>query len=328
MLILAADIGGTNSRFALFEKNPLHMVYQHTLSSHADSFITIINRLMEHSSFSKLQVDLVVLAIAGPIHTQTYVKPSNLPYHIAKEDLLPFSNHVLFINDFEAQAWACLTIALSHALQVLPDSSKHPTKNISTFSFDQLGGRLGIIGAGTGLGMSVLEPISNTKTKVLASEGGHTPFPFITQKEINFGTFVCSKKKSAYAKIDDILSGSGLSLLHMFLTGEKNQPEEITKTTNFFISETCTYFSRFYARICRSLTLFNLTDQGIVITGGLAAAYPGLIQHNEFKKEFINIKGEHKKMLTHIPVWINCNHTSGLWGAARAGIEYYNALLK
>lgn len=323
MYILAADIGGTYSRFALFKDNPLCLIHKEYISSHAPSFTTILQQIMSTSLFSSVPLDMCVLAIAGPIYNQETVKPSNLPYSIIKKDLLSFCKNILFINDFEAQAWSCLTESMSDAILLHPDT-KHNSfhKNNNVFSFNNKSGRLGVIGAGTGLGMAVLELDMYGKAKVMTSEGGHSAFPFITNHELEFGNFLCQKKNLNYARLDDVLSGSGLTWLHLFLTQEQFKPEEITLKPEFIDSETHTYFSCFYARICRSLALFSLTQQGIVITGGLAKKCQILVNHPSFKKEFLNIEGEHKKILSQMPIWLNCNDTSGLWGAAQAGIIY------
>lgn len=324
MYILAADIGGTYSRFALFEDNPLRLIHKESISSQTTSFSDILQKIMATPLFLSVQLDMFILAIAGPIYNQDKVKPSNLPYPITKKDLLPFCQNILFINDLEAQAWACLTTAMSDAILLFSEETPKPLHNNSRlFSFSNNYGRLGIIGAGTGLGMAVLESDNCGKAKIITSEGGHSTFPFITSYELDFGNFICQNKKLNYARLDDVLSGSGLTWLHLFLTKEQLQPEEITLKPDFILSETCAYFSRFYARICRSLALFYLTLQGIIITGGLAAKCSSLVNHTSFKEEFINIEGEHKIILSQIPIWLNCNDTSGLWGAAQAGIIYF-----
>lgn len=322
MQILTADIGGTNSRFALFEGSPLRLIAYKKFSSQETSFTDILQKVISDPSFITTPIDLFVLAIAGPVHTQQRVQPSNLPYPIAKEELQRICPHTIFINDCEAQAWSCLTTAVSDATLILQGNlPKTLDNNKIQHLYSEYPGRIGIIGSGTGLGMAVLE-IHRTHHHVIPSEGGHTAFPFITKKEEAFAHFLCKKKNLNYIRGDDVVSGSGLAFLHEFLTNSHAPPHEITQLTDFAISETCIYVARFYARMCRSLALFNLTEQGIILTGGLAAKTPILVQHPAFKEEFIYAIGEHKKMLSNIPIWLNDNDTSGLWGAAYVGLQH------
>ena len=96
MHILAADIGGTYSRFALFKDNPLCLIHKEYISSYTTSFTTILQQIMSNSLFASVPLDMCVLAIAGPIDNQEIVKPSNIPYSIIKKDLLYFCKNIIF----------------------------------------------------------------------------------------------------------------------------------------------------------------------------------------------------------------------------------------
>jgi tetratricopeptide (TPR) repeat protein len=83
-------------------------------------------------------------------------------------------------------------------------------------------------------------------------------------------------------------------------------------------AETLEWMARFYGRICRNCALQYMAAGGIYITGGVAAKLPEIITHPAFKKTF----GKSETMaglLEKIPVFLNLNEESGLWGAAFYG---------
>ena len=78
--------------------------------------------------------------------------------------------------------------------------------------------------------------------------------------------------------------------------------------------------ARFYGRICRNLALQFLAFGGVYIAGGVAAKTPNLVMHPEFKREFCSSKTM-GHVLEKIPVSLNSNQESGLWGAALQGVD-------
>jgi glucokinase len=51
------------------------------------------------------------------------------------------------------------------------------------------------------------------------------------------------------------------------------------------------------------------------LTGGVAARNPFLVDHDAFRAEFSACR-YHEALLRRIPVFLNANQESGLWGAA------------
>ena len=73
--------------------------------------------------------------------------------------------------------------------------------------------------------------------------------------------------------------------------------------------------ARFYGRACRNYALQVLARGGVYISGGVAAKVPALISHPEFELQFRN-SNTLRTILASIPVFLNTNEESGLWGAA------------
>jgi glucokinase len=84
---------------------------------------------------------------------------------------------------------------------------------------------------------------------------------------------------------DDVVTGSGVALLHEALTGEAVSPAEalVRKSRE---SATCSYFARFYARACRNYCLAMYPVEALIISGGIAAKNPHVIESPSFTAEF------------------------------------------
>jgi glucokinase len=117
-----------------------------------------------------------------------------------------------------------------------------------------------------------------------------------------------------YVETEFIVSGSGLSLIHQYLAGEKLTPAEINDGVAHN-SETLDWAARFYGRACRNYALQVLARGGVYIAGGVAAKMPILVTHPAFERQFTYSKTM-ASLLQEIPVYLNANEESGLWGAA------------
>jgi glucokinase len=306
--ILAADIGGTNSRFAHFtldEKDALVLNDTRWLETRQSTTFSHLLDLLNQSDFSLTvdQSDMAVLAVAGPTTDGVYSNPPNIPWDIdlsaAAENFNP--RRCFLINDFVAQAYACRSPIIESARQVISGQIDP-------------GAPLAVIGAGTGLGMAALVPDGTGGYVAVPSEGGHCVFPFETPGEIEFMQFVMDELGGPYVETEFIVSGRGLSLIHQYLAAEKLTPAEVAAGVAQD-SKTLEWAARFYGRACRNYALQVLARGGVYIAGGVAAKLPLLVTHPEFKRQFINSKTM-AAMLHKIPVYLNANQESGLWGAA------------
>ena len=152
--ILAADIGGTNSRFAHFQidrNGSLTLVKTKWLATaEADSFPRLLEQLRLSDTFIPLdQFDIAVIAIAGPVKHGTCSAPPYISWDI---DLTSRENKKIFrqaylINDFVAQAYAC------------PSPVGMAARVILAGEIEGEEGAIGVIGGGTALGKALLVSI-------------------------------------------------------------------------------------------------------------------------------------------------------------------------
>jgi glucokinase len=309
--ILTADIGGTNSRFGHFESDGagrLSLIKSKWFrTGDADSFSRLMSVVAESDfPLKQLDADIVVFAVAGPVENGVYSAPPLIPWDIditnARDDY-GFRRCVL-INDFVAQAFATRSPAGKYAQEILPG-------NISP------DGTVAVIGAGTGLGKAALVPNEAGGYIAVPSEGGHASFPFVSDQEFKFQEFAMQELGEDYITPNHIVSGTGLSLIHQFLTGKKLEPKDVVAACASS-RETLVWAARFYGRTCRNYALEVLSLGGMYIAGGVAAKLPAMLTHKAFSEEFRCSKTM-SRILAQIPVFLITDEESGLWGAALLG---------
>lgn len=319
--ILSADIGGTNSRFAYFacqSDNHLSLVQSRWLETRsAASFPELLHHL-KASDFSLPfdQAEAAVFAVAGPVEGGVYSKPPHIPWEIDVSNLGDEFGlkRCELINDFVAQAFACRSAVMDSAQLIVPGDVRPEATLV-------------VMGAGTGLGQAALLPCEGNGYVPLSSEGGHASFPFESEKEMGYMKFLLKRLKSPYVTTETVVSGGGLSLLHQFLTGETLEPAQVASRLSED-SEVLHWMARFYGRICRNYAFQFLARGGVYIAGGVAAKTPILVTHNAFANEFHRAETNMSHILNHIPVFLNANEESGLWGAALRGVQQLQRKLR
>jgi len=319
MNILSIDIGGTYSRAAVFSglnENALKMTSVDAIrvsTSAFNSFEDLITHITQSFSPKEYHYDSIVIAVPGPVEKNKQAELVNVSWKHANIEKTK-NNHceIILINDFVAQAFACL-------------SKQMNKKIIKNCDVDKMKG-ICVVGAGTGLGHATLQFIDN-KYLIIPSEAGQVTYPFDIA-EVEYQKFLIHTKKlhDTHITNDHVVSGSGLLLLHEFLTGEKITAEEIQQKIPLD-SETTHYFARLYARSCRNYAL-SLLDafSSLYITGGVALKSPFLVDNDSFRKEFVNSPSK-AAILQTIPIYVNQSDFMGLWGGALYGLLRQNQQL-
>ena len=203
--IMAVDLGGTNCRFAGFTLDKgilsLHRMGKRKTAELPDTgaLISACGTALDRHPRT---ADAFVVGMAGPVADPLKARLTNAPLEV---DLTDAGERYgirscRIINDFTAEAYACLTEAGSSAHCVLGAPGPRPA------------GPIGIIGAGTGLGTASLIRDSHGSWLPLPAEGGHVIFPFIGKEEEAFQDFAARELGLACLSGDDVLSGRGLRL--------------------------------------------------------------------------------------------------------------------
>jgi glucokinase len=250
-----------------------------------------------------------VLAVAGPVEGDRFCRPPNIGYIMDLDDLpsgfLP--NRTVMMNDFAAQAHGCRLFWEERSTTVTPGRMD--------VSLTQA-----VIGPGTGLGKTALVPVGSEGYALCASEGGHAALPFNGDLEHRFQEFALEVLGEPYVRWESVVSGSGLALIHLFLTGEKLAPAEVAaKLTPE--SPTAAWFARFFGRACRDYVLEVLARGGLFISGGVVTRNHLLLIHPAFMKEFLS-SATHSDLLARVPIRLVTDQQVALWGAASHGLSF------
>ncbi len=308
--IIAGDIGGTNSRLAVFTKgNDQEIIFNSEIweeTNSCDSFTELLTTIKgKDHRFDPAKYHKIVMAVPGPVTSEERLAFPNVKWQISKSVInktYPETSFT-FINDFIAQAFGCLTIAAADARPIIKSKTSWPGRP-----------DLAIVGAGTGTGHGALK-VYGGKLIPFPSEAGHAHFPFITKEELGFRDFLAARTGAPYPICNDVVSGQGLSRLHQFLTGRQLSPGE---TASELTSESATtrWFSRFYARACRNYALIALASGGrLFVSGGVAIKNPVLVDNDIFRNEFLDCSSN-INLLNTISVSLIRNERIGLYGAA------------
>lgn len=308
--ILAADLGGTNCRFAAFEAHGGRLEMGASLwlpTAKAASFDALVASLRASDfPLDPHDADVVALAVAGPVRGNVSCDPPNIPWTVDLTEArgrYGFRRHVL-LNDFAAQAYAVRTPVMDDAVEVVAAEA-------------DASGPVAVLGPGTGLGTSLLAPDGHGGWLALPTEAGHAPFAFHGEEEFAFQRFVSGRTGRGQVIGDMVVSGPGLCAIHAFHTGEELDAAAVSAALgeNPRVLE---WAARFLGRACRDAALRYLATGGVVVSGGVAAKVRGITTHPVFVEEFRRTD-THVQLLGAIGVKLNVREDAGLWGAAFAG---------
>jgi glucokinase len=309
--ILASDIGGTGSRFAHFlsDGRELTLLATTRLSTadYRDGRELFEDLASGDFSLAPSEADMVVLAVAGFVSKDMKARITSRGWEIDGAALASMiSGEVLVINDLVAQAWATRSPLAAAMRTVLPGTSRPDSIEA-------------VIASGTGLGKAFIVPEGRGGLLVLPSEGGHGAFPVASAEELDFVRFLCDRVGERGKEADFIVSGRGLPHLQAYLYGEELDERQVVAALERS-PRTVEWMARFLGRVCRDTALDTLALGGVTLAGGVVGRFPAFADHRAFRESFRH-SATMADLLASIPVRLLADEASGLWGAARAGME-------
>lgn len=257
---------------------------------------------------------------------------TNVKWDVKTDELVKETslNSAHIINDFQA---------IGYGINLLDPKNKN---DIVTVRFKpekvDLKATKAIIGAGTGLGKSILVYDEYFDAYVpIPSEGGHEDFPVYDSFEQDLVNFV-KKLRNITQPItyEELLSGRGLESIYMYLKNlgkfEVSQfTKEIDGSTDKAVliskykeqDETCAeafhLFTRFYGRCAKNFVLDTLATGGLYIAGGIASKNIEIFSTEEFLDEFENAY-RRTDVLKSVPISIVMDYDVSLYGACFAAM--------
>lgn len=319
-MILAGDIGGTNTRLAYFTEGSdgrLHLVEQTKYPSQDFSNLTdIVSQFVKKHS---IEVECAAFGVAGPV-VRGRVHATNLPWVVDSEDLrrLLSIDDVHVMNDLEANTWG---------IQVLRDEDFMYLNHGNPSAV----GNAAVISPGTGLGEAGLF-WDGEKYHPFACEGGHADFSPRDPLQVELLDYLM--RDWEHVSWERVLSGPGLFNIYRFLrdTGRGDEPhwladmirthdagKVITETAMAGTSALCEnaveLFCTLYGSEAGNLALKTMALGGIYLGGGIAPKIMPRLKSGAFIREFTE-KGRMKSLLQGIPVKLILNENAALLGAA------------
>lgn len=298
---LLADIGGTNARFAL-ESGPGQIGQIEVLPCAA--YPTLAHALKAY-----LALPVVVEALAGPLRHAALAIANPIT-----GDLVRMTNHHWEFS-IEALRLECgfQTLVVANDFTALARSLPH----LAPHQKVQVGGGvavpdapLGLVGAGTGLGVSGLIPCKTGWTALL-SEGGHVTFSPANPTEIAVLEFAW--REFEHVSAERFLSGDGIELLYRALSSLGGQPgpglgaPDISRRA---LSGECALCERVVDMFCGMLGTVagNLAvtlgaQGGIYIGGGIVPRLGELFARSSFRARFEQ-KGRFVHYLAAVPTFV------------------------
>jgi glucokinase len=311
---LLADVGGTNARFAwqagagapITEVKVLPCGDYPSLQDAVLAYLNGLGRGTPHAA---------AIAIANPI-TGDHIRMTNHHWSFSQAAVkAQFGFGTLrLLNDFTALALA------------LPDLSPNELRQVGG-GMAQPHAALGLVGAGTGLGVSGLLPSGLGGWVPLEGEGGHVTLPATTARErlVMDGLI----RRYGHASAERVACGQGLLDTFLLLceadgvfVGALNSAADVSdaalKAGQPQALEALNMFCAMLGSVAGNLALTLGARGGVYVGGGIVPRLGTWFDSSPFRERF-ETKGRFQRYLSELPVWVITSAQSpALIGAARA----------
>ncbi|NLJ47354.1 MAG: glucokinase, partial [Treponema sp.] len=185
LVVLAGDVGGTNTNLALIGKKGgtfSTLIEGHYSTKSETSFLGPLGRFLEEARarVPGFRPDLACVSGAGPVEGSR-IRLTNAPWDIDAQAISrEFGLRTFLINDFTAVSYGVLLLDPADETQLRPLSGRDapPPEPLP-------GGVKAVLGAGTGLGVGYIVRVGD-RTAAFPSEGGHVSLPVFDEETREF----------------------------------------------------------------------------------------------------------------------------------------------
>jgi glucokinase len=305
---LLADIGGTNARFALQQPGSDGFADIEVLAC-ADypSIEEAVRAYLARASqrgLAAAELRHAAIAIANPVEDDQVSMTNHCwSFSIGGLKAALGLETLLVVNDFAALAMS------------LPHLKAEQRERIGG-GIEQSGKAIGLIGPGTGLGVSGVIPCG-ARWIPLAGEGGHVSFAPVTKQEMKI--LQALWEEYGHVSAERLLSGLGLELIHRALAGQRLSAPEITSRaldgTSIACRETVETFCAVLGSVAGNVALTLGATGGMYIGGGIVPRLGALFTGSRFRERFEG-KGRLSGYLARIPTWLITEEYPALRGVS------------
>ncbi len=316
-MILAGDIGGTNTRLALYGPDGDVVVEGALANRDFATFDAALARFLDDAK--RPAISSAALAVAGPIFDGR-VAMTNIGWTLEEAALSgPLGGaRIRLLNDLEAAAYGIVTLPDDDFRTLAPGT---PVRR----------GNVAICGAGTGLGEALLTWDGDTPV-AMATEGGHADFA--PSNETEFALLEWLRRTRAHVSWEHVVSGPALVWIYEFFrdTGRAEEPPALRASldaatapaiviTRSALAEespicvrTLELFVRAYGAEAGNLALKSNAFGGVYLTGGIAPDVLTGRWADAFMRAF-TAKGRYENFMRRIPVRLVLCEKAPLLGA-------------
>jgi glucokinase len=308
--VLVGDVGGTNVRFALAEKQGGDIEINEFAKLAGDNFETFAAALRQYLDDTGLKPKRACFAMAGPVRDGE-VMLTNRNWHVSARslcDAFQFDD-IQIINDFTAMARSVPEHSEDYFEEILPGEENPQLPVI-------------VAGPGTGFGVATLFPLGNDAWRVLTGEGGH--IAYAPRDILEFDVASILVRDHGYVSNELVASGMGLEYVHRaFCEVFGRELEEITPEDMRLRADSGDeMFDQLIAMRAKSvmgavgdLALANGALGGVVLAGGVTERIVEYLRRPEAIARFRD-RGPMSDYLANCPVRLMHDPEAPLIGAA------------
>lgn len=309
-LTLVGDVGGTNCRFALAERNPQGTIELHHSERFAvGDFSNFHDAVKGYLDAQKLTPKKAAFAFAGPKFGDE-IRMTNVDWVVSESSLnekFGFDD-VVVLNDFVAMANGA-TVIPDDGFDVLLPGKVNYNKPIA------------VMGPGTGLGISCIIP--GQPLRIVPTEGGHTAFA--PQNAFEQEILTHQLGLMPYVSAESLISGPGIPRLYRAICAIRDEvatlskPEEIVAAAQADPKSaarlTVVTFCNLLGGFAGNAALTMGASGGVVLGGGVSRHIAPFFDQSEFKERFKS-RGRGSFFVKDVPVRLITIDFVALYGAA------------
>ncbi|WP_293452556.1 glucokinase [Planktotalea sp.] len=309
-LILAADIGGTNTRVALLDGTVLR---EQTVTRYVNAKSNGLEDILrDYLSTHDVKPDAVSVALAGPVNGDSG-QLTNLDWTITTQGASEATGGAMgvLLNDLSAQG---------HALPFLSQDALTPVQAGTNIS----AGPCLMIGLGTGMNVAPVHQMG-TRTYVPPAEAGHTSFSPQDEELEALNNYL--ETKIGHVATEDVLSGRGLEYAYEYVSANRISAAEVMAlcTNGDRQAQTAAgLLIRTLGHFAGDMALTHLPFGGIFLVGGVARALLPFMDQHGFSSCFAS-KGRFANFMAQFSVHLVQDDYAALVGAASYAQECLEA---
>ena len=293
---LLADIGATHARFALETEPGVLQAVRVLKCNDFEGFLPLLQNYLQEHRDVKLQH--AALALANPVEGDL-VQMTNRDWSFSIEAVRRETglHTLLVVNDFTALAMSLPGLGVSERVQVGGGAGAENSV-------------IGVLGPGTGLGVSGLIPTADGFV-TLGSEGGHVSFAPCDERE-----YIILKRAWLYwrhVSAERLISGPGMELIYQALAEHQGKLPANMAVQDILdqglqhgdplCMETLEVFCGMLGGVAGDLAVTLGATGGIYIGGGIIPRMGEWFATSPFRARF-EAKGRFSKYLAAIPTFV------------------------